>query len=68
MTLSPYVLRCDSIAPDTTSPAFASVTLSLYRRAGGVLAAAPSGSLTVYAEAASFTVGALYTIDLSPVT
>lgn len=68
MTLTAYVFRCDSITPDASALTFASVTLSLYRRVNGVLASAPSGSVTVYAEAAGFTVGSLYAIDLSPVT
>ena len=61
----PYVLRCDSITLD--AGAGAHVVLSLYRRVGGVTASAPSGSITIYADAAGYVVGAFYTIDLAPV-
>jgi len=66
MPTIPYVFRCDSITPDDTGDG-ARVVLSLYRRVGGVTASAPSGSITVYVDAAGFVVGALYTMALAPV-
>ena len=62
----PYVLRCDSITSDADGDG-AHIVLSLYRRTGGVTASAPSGSITIYADAVGYAVGAYYTIDLAPV-
>lgn len=69
MTTIPYVFRCDSVTTETTPGDGVRVSLSLYFRApDGTIAAAPSGSMTVHAEAGAFVVGTLYTLTLDPLT
>lgn len=64
----PYVFRCDSVTPETTPGDGVQAVLSLYRRVGGELAAAPSGCVSVHVDAGALTAGTLYTLTLAPLT